>query len=68
MNKNMGKTDRFIRLTAAIVIAFLIAINALKGVPAVIFGILAVVLAVTSAISFCPLYLPFGFSTLKKKE
>ena len=68
MTKNMGKTDRIIRLTAAIVIAFLIAVSALKGVPALIFGILAAVLAVTGAISFCPIYLPFGFSTLKKKE
>jgi len=68
MIKNMGKTDRIIRLTAAIVIAFLIAVSALKGVLAIVLGILAVILAVTGAISFCPLYLPFGFSTAKKKE
>ncbi len=68
MTKNMGKTDRVIRLTAAIVIALLITVSALKGVPALIFGILAAVLAVTGAVSFCPLYLLLGISTLKKKE
>jgi len=68
MTKNMGKTDKTIRLIAAIVIAILILVGTLVGVWAWIMGIIAVVFAVTSAISFCPLYTLFGISTAPKEE
>jgi fatty acid desaturase len=68
MTKNMGKTDKTIRIIAAIVIAILILVGALTGVWAWILGIIAVVFAVTSAISFCPLYTIFGISTAPKEE
>lgn len=66
MTKNMGSIDRIIRLSAAIIIALLIGTQVLTGTAAIILGILAVVFVVTSAVSFCPLYVPFKFSTKKK--
>lgn len=66
MTKNMGSADRIIRLSAAIIIALLIGTQVLTGLAAIILGILAVVFVLTSAVSFCPLYVPFKFSTKKK--
>jgi len=66
MKKNMGSVDRIIRFVVAAVIAVLIIIGQLKGTVAVVLGILAGIFVVTSVISFCPLYVPFKFSTRKK--
>lgn len=68
MTKNMGKTDKTIRIIAAIVIAILILTGVLTGTWAWILGILAAVFVATSAISFCPLYTLFGISTCPKEE
>lgn len=65
MTKNMGTTDRTLRVLAAGVIAVLYFAGAITGPLAVVLGVLAVVLLVTSAIGWCPLYTPFGLSTRK---
>ena len=39
----------------------------LSPVAAIVLGILAVVFVVTGVVGFCPLYLPFGISTKRKK-
>ncbi|MDH7515334.1 MAG: DUF2892 domain-containing protein [Bacteroidota bacterium] len=64
--KNMGTLDRIIRLAIAVVIVILFFNGNLSGSLAVILGILAVIFIVTSVIGFCPLYMPFGFSTRKQ--
>lgn len=66
MNKNMGTADRVIRILVAVVIAALIAGGQLTGLPAIALGVLAGVFVLTSAVSFCPLYLPLKLSTRKK--
>jgi len=63
MTPNMGNIDRIIRVVVALVVAILIFTNVLSGVWAWIAGILAVVFLATSAIGFCPLYLPFRIKT-----
>lgn len=68
MKKNMGTTDKAIRILVAVVIAVLYFTNTISGTLAIVLGILAVVFILTSFISFCPLYLPFGINTLKKKR
>ena len=67
MKHNMGTEDRIIRLAAAVVIAILYFTGLISGTLALILAILAVVFVVTSFLGFCPLYLPFGLSTLRKK-
>ena len=66
MKKNMGTTDRVIRLVVGIVIAVLYFTHIISGTLAIILGVLAIVFLLTSFISFCPLYLPFGINTFKK--
>jgi len=68
MKKNMGTTDKAIRILIAVVIAVLYFTNVLSGTAALIAGLLAIVFVATSLISFCPLYLPFGIRTFKKKD
>ncbi len=66
LNKNMGALDRIIRLVIAAVIVVLYFTGNLSGLAAIILGILAVIFVVTSLVSFCPLYLPFGLFTRKR--
>ena len=68
MKKNIGSTDKFLRIALAILVAVLYFTNVINGTLAIVLGILAVVFVLTSFISFCPLYLPFGISTLKKEK
>jgi len=68
MKQNMGTTDKVIRLLAAIVIAGLYYANIISGTLAIILLVFAGVFILTSFISFCPLYLPFGISTAKKQK
>ena len=63
MTPNMGNIDRVVRVVVALVVTILIFTNVLSGVWAWIAGILAVVFLATSAIGFCPLYLPFRIKT-----
>jgi len=66
MQKNIGTTDRVIRLLAALLLGLLIITGTTSGTIGVILGIFAVVLLLTSAVSFCPLYLPLKLTTRKK--
>ena len=68
MKTNMGIIDRVVRVIIAAAVAVLYFTNTITGVAALILGIVAVVFLVTSAAGFCPLYLPFKFSTRKKTQ
>ncbi|HTY35773.1 MAG TPA: DUF2892 domain-containing protein [Bacteroidota bacterium] len=68
MKKNVGTADRAVRAILALVIAALWIGGQLSGTLALVLGLLAVVFLATSAMSYCPLYLPFGFSTKKKES
>lgn len=64
--QNVGSVDRIVRVVVALLIAVLYFTNVISGTVAIILGILAIVFILTSAVSFCPLYLPLGISTKKK--
>jgi len=66
MKKNMGSTDKLVRFLLAILVAVLYFSGIINGTLAVILGILAVVFLLTSLVSFCPLYVPFGITTRRK--
>lgn len=68
MKKNMGSADRTIRIILAVVFAILYFTNVVTGTFGIILLVLAAVFLLTSFISFCPLYAPFGLSTCKKNE
>lgn len=68
MKKNMGSADRIIRMLLAVLIIALYFGGVINGVLTVILLVFAVIFIATSFMSFCPLYLPFGLNTLRKKE
>jgi hypothetical protein len=68
MKKNMGSTDKIIRILIAIVIAVLFFTGTISGTLGMILLFFGGVFLATSVIRFCPLYLPFGISTCKMKE
>lgn len=67
MKKNMGMADRIIRLIIAAVILVLFLTNVITGALGIVLLVLAAIFVITSFIKVCPLYLPFGISTSKKK-
>jgi hypothetical protein len=66
MKTNMGAVDRLIRIVLAAVVIGLYFTGRISGYPAVILGIVAVVFLVTSAIGYCPAYVPLKLSTKRK--
>ncbi|HNV98380.1 MAG TPA: DUF2892 domain-containing protein [Chitinophagales bacterium] len=66
MKKNMGSTDRVIRVILAIVFALLYFTGTVSGTLGLVLLILGAIFLLTSVVSFCPLYAPFGISTCKK--
>jgi hypothetical protein len=66
MKANMGLIDRIMRIVAALIITVLYFTHIMSGMVAIILIVIASVFILTSFISFCPLYLPFGISTKKK--
>jgi hypothetical protein len=68
VQKNMGNTDRIIRVLLALAIVGLYFAGMLPMGWAIGLFAIAGIFVATSFISFCPLYLPFGLSTLRKKK
>jgi hypothetical protein len=65
MTTNESGLDRIIRLVlgvAALIGAFAVGLGSLGGIVLTVVG---VVLLVTAAVGFCPLYRVFGMSTCK---
>lgn len=64
----MGNLDRLIRIVVALAIGVLYFKGVITGVVGIVLLVLAGIFLLTSFISFCPLYLPFGMSTRKDRE
>jgi K+-transporting ATPase A subunit len=67
MKKNMGAVDSLLRILVAVVVIALYFAGVLSGTVAIILLVVAAIFILTGFIGFCPLYLPFGISTRKKK-
>lgn len=68
MKANMGTADKAIRIVVALIIAGLYFSHQITGTISIVLLALAGIFALTSLISFCPLYVPFGISTKKKNQ
>ena len=66
LTSNVGQTDRIVRVALAVVFAALNLLGVVSGTFGLILWALAVILVLTSAVSFCPIYLPFKISTKGK--
>ena len=63
MTKNMGGTDRIIRIIVAIIALTLYFTGTLTGTVGIIALVVAGAFLLTSFISFCPLYTILGMNT-----
>nr|WP_265766214.1 DUF2892 domain-containing protein [Fodinibius salsisoli] len=63
----MGTIDRIIRSILALVMLVLYFTNIVTGTVGIILVMISVIFLLTSMISFCPLYVPFGLSTCKER-
>ncbi len=68
MKKNMGSTDRVIRVLLAIVFSVLYFTGTISGTLGLVLLILGGVFLLTSVVSFCPLNVPFNMSTCSNKS
>jgi hypothetical protein len=66
MKKNMGTTDKTIRIFVAAIIAILYFTKVIDGTLAIVLLIFSAVFIITSLFSVCPLYPVFGMNTRKK--
>ena len=66
MKKNLHFLDRTARLLFAAIVAVLYLTGTISGTGAAVTGVIALVLAATAVINFCPIYYAFGISTRKK--
>lgn len=64
----MGTIDRIIRTLIAVIVGILYFTGIIPGTLGIILLVLAGVFLLTSLISFCPLYAPFGFNTCSLKD
>ena len=68
MKKNMGGTDRIIRIIVALAVVALYYFKVVDGTLVYILLALASVFLLTSFISFCPLYTILGLNSCKLKK
>lgn len=68
MKKNIGTIDKAIRIVIALTMIILAIAKVITGPLAIVFLVLSGVLILTSLVSFCPLYMPCGVNTSKKKH
>lgn len=64
----MGTADRLIRVIIAAIVGFLYFTETISGTLGMVLLVLAGVFVLTSLISFCPLYAPFGIKTCSIKD
>jgi hypothetical protein len=68
MKKNMGGVDKILRFIAAAIIIALYLVGKISGILGIVLLVVAAVLSIVSLVGSCPLYFPFGISTLPKEK
>jgi hypothetical protein len=68
MKKNMGTADKIMRVMIAAIVGVLYFTGIISGTLGMVLLVLAGVFILTSLISFCPLYAPFGIKTCPIKK
>lgn len=66
MKKNVGTIDGRLRALLTLVVFALINFKVLQGATAWVGSVFAFVLIISSMLQFCPLYIPFRITTIKK--
>ncbi|HVA98930.1 MAG TPA: DUF2892 domain-containing protein [Bacteroidia bacterium] len=66
MKKNIGTTEKIIRILVAVIIAVLYFTNQISGTIAIVLLIIAAIFIITAFLNFCPIWAGLGISTRKK--
>ena len=64
--QNMGTVDRAVRIALGIILAAM-GMLVLKGMASTVVSIVALIPLITGIVGFCPLYVPWKFSTVKTR-
>jgi len=64
MCTNVGGMERMLRIVAGIAILYFTLVTATIPMP---WGLIGIVPILTGALGWCPLYIPFGISTMKNQ-
>ena len=68
MKTNMGKTDRLLRVVAAVLLSVLYFTGTITGLPGMILLLVGGALLTTAFLGFCGLYTLLGINTCKVKQ
>lgn len=68
MKKNLGNTDKIIRILLAVVLAILYFTNTVTGTLGIVLVVIGAILLLTSLVNFCPLYAILGINTCSTKK
>jgi len=68
MKKNMGIFDRVFRVLIAVAVTILYFTGVISGTLAIVLLVLSGIFILTSLVGVCPLYMPFGIKTFRKKQ
>jgi len=68
MKQNIGQIDKIVRLIFAAVLSVLYFTGLVSGTYGILVLILSLIVFLTSLISVCLLYFPFGINTKSKKD
>jgi len=66
MTKNVGNTDKLIRLIIAVALFLLVYTNKVTGSMQYVLLVIALIAALTSLLNYCPLYSILKINTRKK--
>lgn len=67
MKCNVGKKDRIVRFIVAVFFAVLVFSGVVRGITAIVLGVLGLVLFVTGLARRCPLYIPLKIDTREEE-
>ena len=65
MTKNVGSTDKIIRIVLALVLGYLYYSGVLTGTLGIVAVVVGAIALLTAVINFCPLYALLGTKTTK---
>ncbi|PWB55291.1 MAG: hypothetical protein C3F06_02830 [Candidatus Methanoperedenaceae archaeon] len=68
MEKNAGTVDRIVRVVIGIILLYAVATGMVQGIPMYIAGILGLMMLVTAALAYCPLYPAMKINTATKQK
>lgn len=68
MEKNAGTIDRVVRVVIGIVLLYAVATGMISGIIMYVAGLLGIMMLVTAALAYCPLYPVLKIDTASKPK